>query len=128
MSADMVSVIAGVLAVHWTFSTDTDDYPRFVDRCDGCHEIVFNHGRENNQNQSYAAHQARAVLDAISEAGAVEWGVFRITDAPVMRPFDEAKFTTKTAAEVFIKLGFLERVAKTLEPRSRITGPWERAE
>lgn len=71
---------------------------------------------------------ARAVLAAISEAGAVEWGVFRITDAPVMRPFDEAKFTTKTAAEVFIKLGFLERVAKTLEPRSRITGPWERAE
>lgn len=69
MSADLESVIAGVLAGHWSFSTDTDDYPRFVDRCDGCHEIVFNHGREDNQNQSYAAHQARAVLDAISAAG-----------------------------------------------------------
>lgn len=71
---------------------------------------------------------ARAVLDALTKAGGMEWGVFRITDAPVTRPFDEAKFTTKEAAEVFIKLGFLERVAKTLEPRRRFTGTWERAE
>lgn len=122
MSADMVSVIAEVQQVHERKRGILDGAIHCT--C-GWSESV--RGMRSSRG-SYATHQARAVLDAISEAGAVEWGVFRITDAPVMRPFDEAKFTTKTAAEVFIKLGFLERVAKTLEPRSRITGPWKRAE
>lgn len=117
---DMESIIAAVLLAH---------APRIV-YYSAEEGHVSCHGCDGNwaSFDGFYTHQARAVLDALTEAGGVEWGVFRITDAPVMRPFDEAKFATKTAAEVFIKLGFLERVAKTLEPRSRITGPWERAE
>lgn len=118
MSADLESVIAGVLAWHWSFSTDTDDYPRFVDRCDGCHEIVFNHGREDNQNQSYAAHQARAVLAALGEAGGVEWGVqYQTHIEPVVRTYH-----SKAIALAMLEDDDSEALV------FRITGPWTAVE
>lgn len=69
---DMESVIAAAINAHWAFSNDTVQVP-FVDRCDGCGEVVYTHGTQ--LKHALAAHQARAVLAAISEAGAVEWGV-----------------------------------------------------
>lgn len=114
MIAPVESIIATVLREHWAFSTDTDDYPRFVDRCDGCHEIVFNHGRDGNQNDAYAAHQAAAVLSALQEAGTVEWGV----TGRGGRPFgpmeeDESRILGSQPGRTLL---------------SRITTPWERAE
>lgn len=126
---DLESIIAATLLAHWAKTMCAEGDGFFVEcRCGAIGHVESEAEDWEPANQWSAAHQARAVLAAIEGAGSVEWGVFRITDAPVTRPFDEAKFTTKSGAEVFIKLGFLERVAKTLEPRRRLTTPWERAE
>ena len=115
VSAPVESIIATVLREHWAFSTDTDDYPRFVDRCDGCHEIVFNHGRDGNQNDAYAAHQATAVLSALQEAGTVEWGV-QLSDS-----FMENHHGSRRGAEEVAN----ETGSHVI---TRVTLPWERAE
>lgn len=117
----MVSVIAAALAGHQWYDATTDSEDPATG-CTGCDDWFSDEYAV--ENGIFAAHQARAVLAAISEAGAVEWGVFRKSDALAAGAFDEAIFKTKAAADAFIKLGFLPHVVERVEPRSRLTFPW----
>lgn len=120
---DLEGIIAAALNEHWRAHVDiAGDDIRYVCEC-GAVELVEGSGHSSTTTWS-RAHQARAVLAAISEAGAVEWGVFRKSDALAAGAFDEAIFKTKAAADAFIKLGFLPHVVERVEPRSRLTFPW----
>ena len=66
----LVGVIAEVLAEHQWYDA-TNDSEDQATGCTGCDDWF---GDENAVDDgTFAAHQARAVLAAISEAGAVEW-------------------------------------------------------
>lgn len=66
----LADVIAGVLAEHqWYDATNELDGLRFGRAC-----LIDDEGNETALlTETPSAHQARAVLAAISEAGAVEW-------------------------------------------------------
>ena len=68
---------------------------------------------------SYAAHQARAVLAAISEAGAVEWATEHVAQGS--RTIEIHPCDSEADAQGAIAY-YGGRIL------SRITGPWERAE
>lgn len=69
---DMVSLIEKVLAAHQPFSSHWD-HPREMVNTASCDCGNLSSGAEQ-PDALHAAHQARAVMAAISEAGAVEWG------------------------------------------------------
>lgn len=75
MSTDMVSVIAAALEAHCTvnYALDGDGENNNFILCDQCGHEEMNPSAA--EDEWMTAHQARAVLAAISEAGAVEWGV-----------------------------------------------------
>ena len=60
-----IQTIAGVLRSHWSASTHTDSKP-FVDRCDGCGEVIFSWGDPtvDDGHERLAAHQATALAAA----------------------------------------------------------------
>lgn len=112
MKQPLVDVIAGVLAGHqWYDSTNELDGIRF-----GCTCLIDDEGNETALlSESPAAHQARAVLAAISEAGAVEWGT-------EYGPDDVEVSISQQSAEKF------SRNHGNRPTVSRIAGPWEVAE
>lgn len=105
----MVSIIAAVLVAH------ADVYWNQVTgkvHCD-CDELIgsipITRGKEHR------AHQARAVLAALGEAGAVEWGV-RVGPMPA-----DPRKSKHSALNQISAYGYGTLV-------SRVTFPWERAE
>lgn len=117
---DMVSVIAAVLVIHYSDSAmpadlDSPD-PQWIASCDCDWEgTAANHGAAE---ALHAAHQAAAVLAAISEAGNVEWAVSYDDGSPLQRCHTE-RYAKECAAD---NLDGGPTIV------SRITTPWERAE
>lgn len=74
-ASDMVSVIEKVIVTHWaeTIAAEGDGF-WIKCRCGSIGEVESDAEDWEPANKWIAAHQARAVLTAISEAGAVEWG------------------------------------------------------
>jgi hypothetical protein len=60
-----MSDMADVLMQHWSASTHTDRKP-FVDKCDGCGDVIFSWGDPTVGlgNERLAAHQAAALSAA----------------------------------------------------------------
>lgn len=77
----------------------------------------------------HAAHQARAVLDAISEAGAVEWGVAwtSVENDPGFDPLGAINRGAAIAAADRLTTLSSDKCDPAYAV-SRITLPWERAE
>lgn len=105
-------------------------------------EAIADHGQELDQtacptgycicnerfatDEDHAAHQARTVLDALTEAGGVEWGVQWAGEDGVTeyQPSDKATVASAMRADIaWAKRQALKTVVDgTLV--SRITGPW----
>ncbi len=60
-----VKTMAEVLSEHWSASTHTERKP-FVDKCDGCGEVIFSWGDPTvtDGSEHLAAHQAAALSAA----------------------------------------------------------------
>lgn len=75
MSADMESIIAAALTTHWARMMCSEGDGFYIEcRCGEVGHVESDAEDWEPANQWSAAHQARAVMAAISEAGAVEWG------------------------------------------------------
>ena len=109
-TSPLVDVIAEVLAAHEGVTGDSLGTEVF---CDGCGEGE-SPASTDDKYQWHAAHQARAVLAAIEQAGTVEWGV-RTTYCDVVT------VDTKADAQAIAKDSGYPVV-------SRITGPWTAVE
>lgn len=114
---DMVSVIQVVLAKHQRFDASSG--------FDGCTCLIDQLGNETaSLTEPLYAHQARAVLAAISEAGTVEWGV--AWDGITVDPMEAVSHDAAKATAAR-----LTRLSNDGDPAyaiTRITFPWERAE
>lgn len=112
----MEAVIAGVLRVHGFTELEHGYW-----YCSCGHDLGV-----LLPDDLHAAHQARAVLAAISEAGTVEWVLFRKTDGPDAHPFDASTHKTQAQARSRIERMYLPHMHDILEPRCRITitTPW----
>lgn len=80
-------------------------------------------GKTTRMTAEFNAH-LKAVLE---QSGQLEWAVFRRADPADAPAFDEARYSTRQSAAAYIKLGFLEAVGKTLEPRCRLVSEWMKA-
>jgi hypothetical protein len=82
-----------------------------------CGESIgsYRRGQSTYARQDHQAHQARAVLAALAEAGTVEWGVAWKGAGPS----GVLAFDSEEDAREAVELGGL---------LSRLTLPWERAE
>lgn len=114
----MVSIIAAALAGHQWYDATTDSEDPATG-CTGCDDWF---GDENAVDDgTFAAHQARAVLAAISEAGTVEWGVRHDGESTLF----ELKSSKSSAYQAVETAG---TVGVHCHVEQRITFPWERAE
>lgn len=117
----MESIIAAALASHQWYDATTDSEDPATG-CTGCDDWF---GDENAVDDGiFAAHQARAVLAAISEAGAIEWGV--AWDGITVDPMEAVSHDAARATAAM-----LTRLSNDGDPAyaiTRITFPWERAE
>lgn len=122
----MVSVIAAALLAH---ASRIEEHG--TERPDGRHDwndqLVCACGAWPDNAEAHAAHQAAAVLAAISEAGTVEWGVDWPTPEHDYAPL---WMSSKSSAETSAK--FLAGITPDRNPApvvvSRIIFPWKPAE
>lgn len=123
----LVDVIAEVLAehtLHYIVPADMNPAPgsKWHVECDCDWTHLADEYRPGEI--AHAAHQARAVLAAISEAGTVEWGVRWAGDARqnARRP------TRCDSAQEAAELVRDQVIPHMWEVVSRLTFPWKRAE
>ena len=121
MTASVESIIAAALAEHtldYVLPVNDADSPQWIAECDCDWAQITDDYRTGEL--AHAAHQAAAVMAALREAGTVEWGIFRKSDAVDAGAFDEATFKTKADAEW--------RGSWPAEIVSRVTLPWQEVE
>lgn len=116
-ATDMVSVIAAAILDHWAETIAAEDKGFWVKcRCGEIGEVESDAEDWEPANKWMAAHQAGAVLAAISEAGAVEWGTEHVAQGS--RTIEIHPCDSEADAQGAIAY----YGGRTL---SSITGPWE---
>lgn len=108
---DLVEVIQSAMLAHaadWEASGDYGEHAWLECKCGETWDV-------KDEAAAHLAHQARAVLDALTEAGTVEWGVAWKGAGPS----GVLAFDSEEDAREAVELGGL---------LSRLTLPWGRAE
>lgn len=116
---DLVEVVAGVLAGHQPFSSHWD-YPIGMVNTATCDCGNLESGAEQ-PDQLHAAHQARAVLDALAEAGSVYGVRWHVSGCSGINQCTSKRHAERQAARL-IESGHGAEVV------SRLVFPWTAVE